>query len=239
MEQTGLSDADFMRRRDAARARLDQLTGARGGDRTNRTDWFKAVYDNAGGDGAAVPWADLAPKAALTEWLTDNPGGGRTAIDVACGLGDNAEALAAAGYHVTAFDLSDTATSWAGRRFPLTSVAYQAADLFDLPEAWLNCFDLVLECYTIQALNGDLRDKAFAAIAAPVALGGRLVVIARIQPDDTVAGTGSGGPPWPLSQSELARFFALGFVAESRYDYAIRKDVRSIPHTRMVFQRPG
>ncbi|MEP2117213.1 MAG: SAM-dependent methyltransferase, partial [Bauldia litoralis] len=59
--------------------------------------WFDELYQGADGDTGQVPWADLAPKAGLPEWLADHPGEGRTALDVGCGLGDNAEAIAAAG----------------------------------------------------------------------------------------------------------------------------------------------
>ncbi|MEZ5801166.1 MAG: hypothetical protein R3D29_12765 [Nitratireductor sp.] len=52
-----------------------------------------SVYDMAAGDAQAVPWADLKPKPQLQQWLASNHGNGRTAVDIACGLGDNAEAM--------------------------------------------------------------------------------------------------------------------------------------------------
>jgi SAM-dependent methyltransferase len=226
-------DEGFLRRRDAARERLDGLFGAKGGHKADRSAWFDAVYDTAEGDPAAVPWADLAPKQELTDWLADNAAAGESALDIGCGLGDNAEALAAAGYRTTAFDLSATAIQWARARFPQSPVDYRAANLFDPPPEWLGAFDLVHECYTLQALHGELRENGFAAVARFVAPGGRLLVITRSAEE----GTESSGPPWPLVPSELARFAALGLTCEETFAYEVRRGERVIPHIRAVWRR--
>lgn len=230
-------DADFDRRRDAARERLDALFGAKGGNRADRSAWFDAVYETADGDPAAVPWADLAPKAELETWLATHPGEGLAgerleAIDVGCGLGDNAEAIAAAGYRTTAFDLSETAIEWAKARFPQSPVAYRAASLFDSPDEWLGRFDLVHECYTLQALHGEMREEGFAAVARLVAPGGRLLVLTRSadSPSDV-------GPPWPLTPPELARFAALGLTCEETFAYEVRRGERVIPHVLALWRR--
>lgn len=226
---------DFMDRRDAARERLDGLFGAKGGKREDRSAWFDAVYETAGGDAAAVPWADLAPKAELVDWLDAHPGRGQLAVDVGCGLGDNAEALARAGYRATGFDLSPKAVEWAQQRFPDSAVDYRAADLFDLPADWIGRFDLVHECYTLQALSGELRERAFAAVTSLVAPGGRLLVLTRTTPEGAVP----DGPPWPLAPSELERFSSLGLECIDRHAYDIRKGERVIAHVRDVWRRVG
>ncbi|WP_083205988.1 class I SAM-dependent methyltransferase [Stappia indica] len=226
---------DFMVRRDAARERLDGLFGAKGGKREDRSAWFDAVYETAGGDAAAVPWADLAPKTELVDWLEAHPGEGMRAVDVGCGLGDNAEALAAAGYRTTGFDLSPKAVDWARQRFPESAVEYRAADLFDVPVDWLGGFDLVHECYTLQALSGDLRERAFAAVASLVAPGGKLLVLTRTAPEESVP----DGPPWPLKPSELDRFSSLGLERIDRHPYQIRKGERVIAHVRDLWRRTG
>ena len=55
---------------------------------------------------------------------------------VACGLGDDAEALAAAGWRVTAFDISPAAIAWCRERFPASPVDYQVQDLSAVPSSW-------------------------------------------------------------------------------------------------------
>ncbi|MEZ5791291.1 MAG: methyltransferase domain-containing protein [Nitratireductor sp.] len=125
---TGDDPEAFRARREALKSRIDPLDKDMidGGD---RGAFFDTVYDMAAGDAAGVPWADLKPKQQLEQWLASNPGNGRTAIDIACGLGDNAEAMAAAGYRTTAFDLARKAVAWARQRFPDSAVDYQVADL--------------------------------------------------------------------------------------------------------------
>lgn len=233
MSGEGADKPGFMDRRDAARERLDGLFGAKGGKREDRSAWFDAVYETAGGDAAAVPWADLAPKAELVDWLAAHPGKGARAVDVGCGLGDNAEALAAAGYRTTGFDPSQRAVEWARQRFPESTIDYRAGDLFDLPAEWSGGFDLVHECYTLQALSGDLRERAFAAVASLVAPGGRLLVLTRTAPE----GSMPDGPPWPLTPSELERFSTLGLERIDRHPYEIRKGERVIAHVRDVWRR--
>lgn len=228
-----MADPDFQSRRSAAKKRLDRMTGSKGGPSDDRMAWFETVYATSEGDAAAVPWADMAPKPQLVEWLNENPGEGRRALDVACGLGDNAEAIAAAGYETTAFDLSPSAVSWAKERFSGTPVHYLAADLLNPPPDWYGAFDLVHECYTIQALAGDLRERAVEAVAGFVRPGGTLLVITRTRPEETDA----DGPPWPLTPSDLARFEALGFSVESRLDYRVQRDARSVPHSRIAYRR--
>ena len=117
-DETIPPQGDFAERRAAARERAGRLQR----DMAEKNDglaWFEALYEAADGDPAQVPWADLAPRSALAEWLAreDRRHRGR-AIDIGCGLGDNAEGLATAGYDVTAFDLSETAVAWARARFP-------------------------------------------------------------------------------------------------------------------------
>ena len=221
---------DFAARRATARARLDALPDTD----PYRRDWFTAVYETAGDDPANVPWADLAPHPLLADWLATMPAPARgaRALDVACGLGDNAEALAANGWRVSAFELSPKAIQWVRARFPASRVDYRVADLFALPADWRGAFDLVHECYTLQALSDAARHEAVAAIARMVAPGGRLVVIARRR-------DGAGpvkGPPWPLARDEIMSFTRHGLAAEAVEESALADGT---PHWRAVFRRAG
>ncbi len=228
------NEPGFLERRGKAQRQLDNLTGAKGGDHEDRHSWFEQVYERAEGDPAAVPWADLKPKDVLVDWLAANSGEGRRALDIACGLGDNAEAIAAADWKTSAFDLASGAIDWARRRFPDSLVDYSAADLFSPPADWLGGFDLVHECYTLQALDGDLRERGFKAIANLVAPGGTLLLISRTRHE----GTQADGPPWPMMPSEFARFEGLGFTVRSHREYDVtRPDGRVIAHVIAEYQR--
>lgn len=170
--------------------------------------WFEVLYAEAAGDTAQIPWAKLTPYPYLQTWLQQRSpqGPGKSALVIGCGLGDDAEALAALGFSVTAFDVSPTAIAWCQQRFPNSPVHYQVADLFALDPTWRNTFDLVFECRNLQALPLSLRANAIAAIAPLVAPQGSLVVVTRLRDQETEP----DGPPWPLSNSELAQFVDWG-----------------------------
>jgi len=226
---------EFSARREAMKAQINALDKDQVGTVPERKQFFESVYDMADGDEAAVPWADLKPKPQLSAWLAANPGGGARAIDIACGLGDNAEALAAAGYATTAFDLSQKAVDWAKRRFPESKVDYCAANLMEPPSGWTGSFDLVHECYTIQSVPPSMHADFSRAIAALVAPGGRLLVYTRLRAENSAV----EGPPWPLMPSESGIFRTLGFVPESRSQFDLERPDRIIPHEFSVWRKMG
>jgi SAM-dependent methyltransferase len=224
------NSAAFAQRRLAARARLDAIDDAGRSDPYRRA-FFETVYETAEDDPAQVPWADLSPHPLLADWLerTATPASDARALDVGCGLGDNAAAIAANGWRITGCDLAPRAIRWAKSRFP--TLDFAAADLFAPPADWDGAFDLVHECYTLQALPDEPRAEAIRQIARFVRPGGTLLVIARAR-----ASAGPvEGPPWPLSRDEIGQFAAHGLRADAIEELADPTDGK--PHWRAAFRR--
>jgi SAM-dependent methyltransferase len=190
--------------------------------RGDSTGWFEQLYARAAADPAQIPWADLCPNPSLVAWLDrDQPvGRGQRALVVGCGLGDDAEELARRGYRVTAFDISPAAIAWCRRRFPDSAVEYQTVDAMQPPARWRQQFDLIVEIYTLQALPPAPRAQAAAGIAACLAAGGTLLVIARGRD----AADDPGAMPWPLTRDDFAPLAAAGLVTERFEDYFDRED---------------
>jgi 2-polyprenyl-3-methyl-5-hydroxy-6-metoxy-1,4-benzoquinol methylase len=227
--------ASFDERRKAAREKLDAIDPAKaaGGGDPYRRDWFNAVYELAGDDPAAVPWAGLAPHPLLAQWLDGQRLDGSRALDVGCGLGDNAEGLAAADAAVTAFDLAPGAIDWAKKRFPESTVSYLAADLFHAPAEWRGAFDLVHELYTLQALSAALLPDAARALASFVAPGGALLVIMRARDEDQQI----DGPPWPLTRAQMEALAVDGLKLEKLEDIPATESM--VRHWRALYRREG
>jgi len=198
--------------------------------------WFEALYERAGEKTDIIPWADMVPNPNLIEWLDAHPlvGTHSSALEIGCGLGDNAEELSRRGFQVTAFDISRTAIEWARKRFPRSPVSYTVQDLFEPPPSWHRAFDLVLESYTLQVLTPELRPQAIEAISRFVAPAGILLVICRGRED----GEDKGQMPWPLTKQELERFGENGLDRLEFEDY-VDNEEPPVRRFRAVYRRPS
>jgi SAM-dependent methyltransferase len=231
-------DPEQAAKRAAARQRLDAIDPAKqpGGELKDpkRREWFEAVYALSGNDPANVPWGNMVAHPMLADWLANGRDlRGLAALDVGCGLGDNAAALAEQGAHVVAFDLVPRAVEWAKERFPDSNIEFRVADLFAPPPEWRGAFDLVHETYTLQALPAELLPAARKALADLVKPGGRLLIISRARDE----GQGTEGPPWPLARVDIEAFGACGLVLESLND--IPPVTTPSRHWRAVLRKPA
>lgn len=196
--------------------------------------WNEELYRCAGRDASAIPWAELTPNPHLVSWLGNRPEGWRnTALVVGCGLGDDAEALAAHGWRVIAFDVSESAIRWCRERFPGSPVRYWIADLFAMPSGASGGFDLVVEAYTLQTFPADVRQRAIETVAKLVAPGGTFLVIARGRDEAAAAGEF----PWPLTRDELAAFTRHG-LEQVRFEDFLDDETPPVRRFRAEYRRP-
>jgi SAM-dependent methyltransferase len=181
------------------------------------TGWFEELYREAEQGTARVPWADLEPNPNLIEFWNRCPiaSTGKRALNIGCGLGDDAELLAAWGFETTAFDISASAIEACKRRFRGTKVRYVPANLLNPPDQWLKSFDFVLESYTLQALPESVRGEALRRIADFVGEGGLLLLITRGREEQDE----NRAMPWPLTRRELDRLKQAGLEELAFEDY--------------------
>ncbi|HEV2196640.1 MAG TPA: class I SAM-dependent methyltransferase [Candidatus Acidoferrum sp.] len=187
--------------RDRKRARELAAEFHRRGDPTG---WFEVLYREAEEGKSNIPWADYHPTPHLVSFWIEHPQetARKSALVTGCGLGDDAEQLAAWGFRTTAFDISETAIRNTRKRFPNSKVEYHAANLLEPPKDWRGQFDFVFEANTLQVLPAALRPQATKNIAAFLRPGGHLLLIARRrEPSDPI-----GEMPWPLTRAEISAF---------------------------------
>jgi len=201
---------------------------------SNPSAWFDVLYAESNGDVTQIPWAKLTPHPYLEDWLTTHApqGKGRSALVIGCGLGDDAQALAQSGFQVTAFDISPIAVTWCQQRFPHSPVTYVVADLLAVPTQWHQAFDLVVESRNIQALPLSIRSTVIQSVASMVAVKGTLLIITRFREIEAEP----DGPPWALSNSELAQFEELGLNEVSRVLF-FEPDKTNIKQLRIEYQK--
>ncbi len=204
-------------------------------ERGDATGWFETLYQRASGTWDRVPWADLVANPYLVEWLASldaRPGGERCLV-VGCGLGDDAEALSAAGFDVVAFDVAQTAIEACRSRWNESRVEYAVADVLAPPAAWIGRFDLVFESYTLQVLPPAARAVASAALASLVAPRGCLLVLCRARDRREP----EGPLPWPLTREDLNEFTQHGLVERSCESF-FDDESPPVRRFRALYQRP-
>lgn len=217
---------------DRTRARELAAEFIRKGDPTG---WFEELYKEGEAGKSIVPWADSGTNSGLVEFwsMHRQATDGKKALVIACGLGDDAEQLAAWGFETAAFDISETAIRMARKRFPKSEVKYSVADLFQPPAEWERAFDFVFEANTVQALPVNIRAEAIRRIAAFVRPGGKLLAIVRGREVDEP----EGDLPWPLTRTELGEFIRAG-LAEQSFEVYFDAEEPPSRRYRVLYARP-
>ena len=143
-----------------------------------------------------------APNTQLVAEAADlEPG---TALDAGCGEGGDAHWLAARGWRVTALDVSTVALRRGAAHAPpdvADRIRWQQAD-FRTWEPGGEAFDLV----SAQFLHfpSALRRRVYAHLAAAVAPGGTLLIVAH-EPSELHTGMGHDHPPDMFVSAQAAR----------------------------------
>jgi SAM-dependent methyltransferase len=199
------------------------------------TGWFDSIYKSANGDHTKVFWADLEPSPYLVSWLENNPIDkvSKRACVIGCGVGDDAEALSEFGFEVTAFDISPSAIDLCKNRYPNTKVNYVVADLFNYPKEWLEKFDVIYECNTIQVLPGDYRVKARIAMSSLICKDGYILVSCRSRNE----GEKENAIPLPLTKGEMDEFVNSDKLNEISFLAYDDTQEPSVPHFFGIYKK--
>ena len=167
---------------------------------------FDAMYRDAGGDPAKIPWARSGPNPFVEEWLNRDACAalrpGARVVITGCGLGDDVALFADRGYDVLGIEISPTAVEWARHRFPDHAGRFECADLTSLPSRLARRFDLVVEAYTLQAVPFAKRGAIAAGVASLVRPHGAILTVCRTRGEDE-APSPADPPPYPLTEKEL------------------------------------
>jgi len=170
------------------------------------SEWFNGLYEENKESHENIPWARQAVNPLLQSYLDEESVHQGKALVIGCGLGDDAMALAEAGYTVIAIDVSQTALDLAKERFPDGNITFKKQDIFEYDVQ----FDFVFEAFTIQSLPVAFREKMIKAVANTVAKGAKLLLVAHKREEEFE------GPPWPLTQEEVDRFKNEGLTELSQ-----------------------
>ena len=203
--------------------------------RGDPTGWFEALYREAEEGKSPVPWADHRVNPYLASFWIAHPQQttGKSALVIGCGLGDDAEQLAAWGFRTTAFDISETAIRSIQEKFPNSAVAYHTADLLNPPASWRGQFDFIFEANTLQVLPASLRPPAIKNIAVFLRPGGLVLVVAR----GRTPCEPQGEMPWPLTRSEISSFTSHG-LEEISFESVPDADEPDVRRFRAIFRLP-
>lgn len=172
-----------------------------------QTDWQEAYEKRE------TPWEKGKPHPALLDFLaTKGPFAGEIFVP-GCGSGHDVRALSTPQNHVLGIDLAPFAIEKA-RSFPkVGNEEYQLGDLFALPPALDEKFDVVFEHTCFCAIDPKRREDYAETIVRVLKPGGKFIAIFFPNPDVDE----DEGPPFPVSVEELEKLFDGDFVVEGEW----------------------
>ncbi|MEO0620211.1 MAG: SAM-dependent methyltransferase, partial [Pseudomonadota bacterium] len=100
---------------------------------------------------------------------------------------------------------------------------------FSLPDSFTGAFDLVHECYNLQAIDPERVPEALGCISETVKPGGRLLVITRAALNEGADKARQPGPPTPIARGTLERSVPSG-LSRDRMDLFRDQREPPIPH---------
>ncbi|WP_432841299.1 class I SAM-dependent methyltransferase [Dactylosporangium sp. CA-092794] len=162
---------------------------------------YDRIYLDAAGSGGP-PWDIGGPQPALAAVLDDGVKGPKV-LDVGCGPGDLAIALAQRGYDVTAIDISRVAIDMARAKAAAKglTIRFEVQDATELSLPW-GPFDAVFDSGLLHSLHRDgdrATDRYLALLPALAAPGATVFVLAvSLEP----------GQPWGVTEEFLRAAFA-------------------------------
>jgi SAM-dependent methyltransferase len=194
----------------------------------DRIEWWNERYRER----EPVPWDTGRPQPAILDRAAAGDVRGRV-IDVGCGAGTEALALADRGHEVVGVDFAAAAVERARARAAETGAGatFRVADALALAEAEVGSFETAVDCGLLHALGPADRRTYTGSLASVVDPGGRAVVLAfgAEAPEDW--------GPTPLSTADLRRAFGDGWTVRRSADVPYETRGGAVPGLLGVVER--
>ncbi len=154
-----------------------------------------------------LPWFHHGLDADIEQALSQLERRSGTLLDIGCGPGTQAVALAKQGFSVTATDISPSAVRNAGRLAETEGVAidFRVDDI--LNSSLSGAFDLVIDRGIFHCFPNVGDQQAYLATLRRLLKPGGVLLLKCFHKDET----GETGPPCRYDESDIRRLFADGF----------------------------